>query len=85
MSTQLILPRQEDWGVELNEETRRIARQQLREDEAAKQQALQQLRDWIRKSQDIQDCRLGKSHKQCHSTQVYNQFKLIKFENPTLF
>jgi hypothetical protein len=48
-----------DFGAELSSEAKRVARQQLREDENGRQQALQQLRDWIIKSEEIQGCRLG--------------------------
>ncbi|KAF4524443.1 hypothetical protein B566_EDAN013461 [Ephemera danica] len=52
-TTKLILA--DDWGCDLTPETRRVARQQLREDDAGREQALQQMRDWIRKTQDIQN------------------------------
>ncbi|XP_065340972.1 clavesin-2 [Cloeon dipterum] len=47
-----------DFGAELPLETRRLARQQLREDEHSRQQALQQFRDWASKSEEVQNCRL---------------------------
>jgi hypothetical protein len=48
-----------DFGGELSAEAKRVARQQLREDENGRQQALRQLRDWVIKSEEIQGCRLG--------------------------
>lgn len=43
----------------LSEEAAKVARLELREDESTKQQALQQIIEWINKNPDLKDCRTG--------------------------
>lgn len=43
----------------LRPEVRALAKDELREDSSARRQALQQMRDWLRKNQRILNCRLG--------------------------
>lgn len=39
-----------------------IAARELREDETTRQQCLEQLQNWIRKNEDIENCIEGRSH-----------------------
>ncbi|XP_076244833.1 clavesin-2 [Calliopsis andreniformis] len=48
---------QEDYGCVLSEDTKAIARVELREDDATKKQTLDQFRHWIRKHPAIKRCR----------------------------
>lgn len=48
---------EEDYGCALSEETRSIARIELREDDAIKRQTLDQFRHWIQKHPAIKRCR----------------------------
>lgn len=52
-------PKPEDDGSEfrLNDELRVLAQTELREDDASRQHALQQMREWIQKHPDIKRCR----------------------------
>lgn len=43
----------------LNDELRLLAQTELREDDATRQHALQQMREWIQKHPDIKCCRTG--------------------------
>jgi hypothetical protein len=43
----------------LNDELRLLAQAELREDDASRQHALQQMREWIQKHPDIKCCRTG--------------------------
>jgi hypothetical protein len=54
-------PKPDDDGSEfhLNDELRLLAQSELREDDATRQQALQQMREWIQKHPDIKCCRTG--------------------------
>lgn len=49
--------KEEDYGRELNESTRTIARDELREDDAIRMEALNQFRHWIQKHPNIKRCR----------------------------
>lgn len=44
----------------LSEETQLIAKEELREDESTRKQALDSLREWILQNPRITNCRLGK-------------------------
>lgn len=44
----------------LRESVQGVARKELREDEAARVQALSQLQDWISKNRDLHNCRTGR-------------------------
>lgn len=48
---------EEDYGCALNEDARTIARVELREDDAIREQALDQFRHWIQKHPAIKRCR----------------------------
>ncbi|XP_026670970.1 clavesin-2 [Ceratina calcarata] len=48
---------EEDYGCELSEATRMIARHELREDDATRIEALNQVRHWIQKHPSIKRCR----------------------------
>lgn len=52
------MSQQDDSDLGLSENALKIARKELREDKNARDQSLQQLRDWIKKNQDVQDIRL---------------------------
>jgi hypothetical protein len=45
--------------IGLKEEVARVADQELRENKSTREQMLQQFREWIRKNQDICNCRTG--------------------------
>ncbi|CAK9831239.1 clvs2 [Anthophora retusa] len=49
--------KEEDYGRELSESTRTIARDELREDDAIRMEALNQFRHWIQKHPNIKRCR----------------------------
>lgn len=55
------VPKPDDDGSEfhLNDELRLLAQTELREDDVTRQQALQQMREWIQKHPDIRCCRTG--------------------------
>jgi ABC-type sugar transport system substrate-binding protein len=55
------MPKPDDDGSEfhLNDELRLLAQTELREDDVTRQQALQQMREWIQKHPDIRCCRTG--------------------------
>uniref|UniRef100_A0A069DTA5 Putative phosphatidylinositol transfer protein sec14 n=1 Tax=Panstrongylus megistus TaxID=65343 RepID=A0A069DTA5_9HEMI len=44
-------------NILLSEEAAKVARRELREDESTKQQALEQIIEWINKNPDLKDCR----------------------------
>lgn len=48
----------DDYTCTLSPELQKVAKEELREDENARSQALEQLRDWIKKHQSIQKCRM---------------------------
>lgn len=48
---------EDDYGCSLSESTKLIAREELREDDAIKKQALDQFRQWIKKHPNIKRCR----------------------------
>lgn len=48
-----------DDGENLPEELRIIAQTELREDDASRRHALEQMREWILKHPDIEYCRTG--------------------------
>lgn len=48
---------EEDYECTLSEATRTIARAELREDDATREEALKQFRHWIRKHPNIRRCR----------------------------
>ena len=43
----------------LSEETQKVAKDELREDKSTRDQALQQMRDWIKLNPRIKNARLG--------------------------
>lgn len=43
--------------LELNENVLKIARKELREDKNAREQGLMQLRNWLKKNEDVENCR----------------------------
>jgi hypothetical protein len=43
----------------LSPEVALVAKEELREDQGTRSQALAQIRDWIRKNPDIKNCRTG--------------------------
>lgn len=43
----------------LSEETRKLAKEELREDDLSREQALTQMRSWIEKNPKIVNCRTG--------------------------
>lgn len=47
----------------LEERVLEAARSELREDESSRDQALQQLRDWLRKNPDVRNVRTGNKYK----------------------
>ncbi|PSN31409.1 hypothetical protein C0J52_25475 [Blattella germanica] len=53
----------DDYECPLPPETQEIARKELRETKYARDQALQQMRDWIKKHPRIANCRLGMPHR----------------------
>lgn len=57
-----------EWAVDednyectLSEETQKIAKDELREDKNTRDQALEQMRNWIKMNPRIENCRLGKT------------------------
>lgn len=58
-------PDDDDDGSKFNlsDELRLLAQTELREDEATRQHALQQMREWIQKHPDIKCCRTGMKSK----------------------
>lgn len=54
--------KKEETSVEttLSQEGQAIAKEELREDQAAREDGLTQLRQWVKKNDRIQACRMGK-------------------------
>lgn len=52
---------EDDYECTLSEETQKIAKDELREDKNTRDQALEQMRNWIKMNPRIQNCRLGKT------------------------
>ncbi|KAG4077389.1 hypothetical protein HA402_009790 [Bradysia odoriphaga] len=44
--------------MELSEHVQKVAKKQLREDKSARDQCLQQMRDWLSKNEDVEDVRI---------------------------
>lgn len=49
----------DDYVCPLSEETQKMAKEELREDKNARDQALDQIRNWIKLNPRIENCRLG--------------------------
>lgn len=49
-----------EYVCQLPEGSRKVALEELREDDAIRQQSLEQMRDWIDKNINIKNCRTGK-------------------------
>ncbi|KAL6442245.1 hypothetical protein ACFW04_002485 [Cataglyphis niger] len=50
---------EDEYVCTLSEETQKIAKEELREDKNTRDQALEQMRNWIKMNPRIQNCRLG--------------------------
>lgn len=51
----------DDYECKLSEETQKIAKDELREDKNTRDQALEQVRNWIKMNVRIENCRMGAS------------------------
>lgn len=51
----------ENYECSLNDDTKAVALQELREDDKIREEALEQFRDWIKKHPAIKKCRTGKN------------------------
>lgn len=60
MSSRKWLTEPDEYVCTLPEETQRIAREELREDESTRTQALASMRHWIMNNPRIVNCRLGR-------------------------
>lgn len=49
----------DDYECSLSTETQKLAKEELREDKNTRDQALEQIRNWIKLNPRIQNCRLG--------------------------
>ena len=70
LTWRVLVQTKSDWVTETDEydeearlpaKVRALARAELREDATARRQALQQMRDWLRKNPRIVNCRLGET------------------------
>ena len=52
---------EENYDCPLSEETQKIAKDELREDKNTRDQALDQIKNWIKLNPRIENCRLGES------------------------
>lgn len=52
---------EDEYECILSEDTRKMAKDELREDKNTRDQALEQMRNWIKMNPRIQNCRLGKA------------------------
>ena len=50
---------EDNYECSLSEETQKLAKEELREDKNTRDQALEQVRNWIKLNPRIQNCRLG--------------------------
>lgn len=50
----------DDYQCQLSEETQKLAKEELREDKNTRDQALDQVRNWIKLNERIENSRLGK-------------------------
>ena len=50
----------DDYECKLSAETQKMAKEELREDKSTRDQALEQVRNWIKMSPRIENTRLGK-------------------------
>lgn len=50
---------EDNYECPLSKETQIIAKEELREDKNTRDQALEQIRNWIKMNSRIQNCRLG--------------------------
>lgn len=67
-----------EYVCQLPEGSRKVALEELREDDAIREQSLAQMRDWIDKNVNIKNCRTGKlilylltQTRRCTYTYVY--------------
>ncbi|XP_067013739.2 clavesin-2 [Anabrus simplex] len=58
MASRTWLTEPDEYECKLSLETQRIAKEELREDKATRDQALQQMRDWVKTNPRIVNCRL---------------------------
>lgn len=52
---------EDNYECPLSIETQKIAKEELREDKNTRDQALEQMRNWIKMNPRIQNCRLGEA------------------------
>lgn len=52
---------EDNYECPLSSETQKMAKEELREDKNTRDQALEQMRDWIKMNPRIQNCRLGEA------------------------
>lgn len=52
---------EDNYECTLSPETQKIAKEELREDKNTRDQALEQMRNWIKMNPRIQNCRLGEA------------------------
>lgn len=66
---------EDNYVCPLSRETQELAKQELREDKNSVEQALKQIRDWIKLNPRIENCRLGKLSS--YSLQRFNFTKVV--------
>lgn len=52
---------EDNYECPLSAETQKLAKEELREDKNTRDQALEQMRNWIKMNPRIQNCRLGEA------------------------
>lgn len=68
---------EDKYECKLSEETQKMAKDELREDKNARDQALEQMRNWIKLNPRIQTARLGEivtsssNRRECTSAKIY--------------
>lgn len=61
---------EDNYECTLSAETQKIAKDELREDKNTRDQALEQMRNWIKMNPRIQNSRLGEAISNSNSTRV---------------